>query len=89
MDNVSSTNKNFYTVAFCLELVQHKLDFFRESFMLAGHTKFSVDQVFSKISNTNRRSDVFTTAAVAGILLVCMQMLSLTMVNWFLTGEMP
>ena len=35
--------------------------------MLAGHTKFSVDQVFSKISNTNRRSDVFTTAQLGDI----------------------
>ena len=45
MDNAGSTNKNFYMVGFCQELVQHGLfSSFRLSFMIAGHTKFSVDR---------------------------------------------
>ena len=60
MDNAGSTNKNFYFVAFMQEMVQQKLfDHFRLSFMIAGHTKFSVDRLFSHVAITYNRSDVF------------------------------
>ena len=55
-------------MAWALELVQHrKFEIVRMSFMLAGHTKFSVDQLFSQISQTFNRSDVFTTKELAGV----------------------
>ena len=62
LDNASSTNKNFYTMAWAHEMVQQgKLDFIRISFLVAGHTKFSPDLVFSTIAQSYNRSDVFTT----------------------------
>ena len=46
--------------AFCQELVSQKIfSFFRLSFMIAGHTKFNVDRLFSKIAMTYNRSYVF------------------------------
>lgn len=60
LDNACSTNKNFYMTAFCQELVQQEIfSFFRLSFMIAGHTKFNVDRLFSKIAISYNRSDVF------------------------------
>ena len=60
MDNACSTNKNRYMIAYCQELVQHKLcNFVRLSFMVAGHTKFCVDRLFSQVATTYNRSDVF------------------------------
>lgn len=62
LDNASNTNKNAYVVAWALEMVQHKkFDIIRISFMIAGHTKFGPDLLFSKISQAYRTSDVFTT----------------------------
>ena len=62
LDNASSTNKNFYFMAWAMEMVQQgKLDFIHVSFLLAGHTKFSPDILFSRIAQTYNRSDVFTT----------------------------
>ena len=40
---------------------QKRLDFFRLSFLIAGHTKFAPDLLFSKIAQSYNRSDVFTT----------------------------
>ena len=55
-------NKNFYLMAWAMELVQQgKLDFIPVSFLLAGHTKFSSDLLFSRIVQTYNRSNVFTT----------------------------
>lgn len=66
MDNAGSTNKNCYTIAWALEMVQQKkFDFIRISFMIAGHTKFSVDQMFSRIAQSYNRSDIFNTAELA------------------------
>lgn len=57
MDNAGSTNKNFYMVGFCQEIVQHGFFLPLElSFMIAGHT---VDRLFSKVANTYNKSDVF------------------------------
>lgn len=53
-------NKNKYLMAAMYELLQQKvMDFFRISFMVAGHTKFVPDQMFSKIARTFYSSDVF------------------------------
>ena len=44
------------------EMVQHKIiDYIWLSFLIAGHTKFSPDLLFSKIAQSYNRSDVFTT----------------------------
>ena len=68
LDNASSTNKNAYMIAWALELVQHKkFDFIRISFMIAGHTKFAPDLLFSKISKSYNSSDVFTTEELSSI----------------------
>lgn len=62
LDNTSSTNKNCYMMSWAYEMVQHKrVDFLRISFLIAGHTKFSLDLLFSKIARTYNRTDVFTT----------------------------
>ena len=68
LDNACSTNKNFHTLGWASELVQQdKFNFFRISFMIAGHTKFAPDLLFSKIALTFQRSDVFTTAELGQI----------------------
>ena len=60
LDNACSTNKNYFMTAFCQELVQQNIfSFFRLSFMIAGHTKFNLDRLFSQISISYNRSDVF------------------------------
>ena len=42
-------------------MVQHKkLNFVRISFLIAGHTKFEPDLLFSKVSQSFSRSDTFT-----------------------------
>ena len=49
-------------------MVQHqKFDIVRVSFMIAGHTKFSVDQLFSRIAQSYNRSDVFTIAELGEV----------------------
>lgn len=62
LDNACSTNKNQYTLGWAGEMVeQGKFDIIRVSFLIAGHTKFSPDILYSKISQTFLREDVFTT----------------------------
>ena len=57
LDNACSTNKNCYMVGYVQEMVQQNyFSFLRVSFMIAGHTKFSVDQLFSRISVSYNRS---------------------------------
>ena len=68
LDNASSTNKHFYTMAWAMEMVQQgKVSFLRVSFLIAGHTKFSPDLLFSRIAQTYNKSDVFTTAELGEI----------------------
>ena len=63
LDNTCSTNKNFYLMAWAMELVQQgKVDFMQISFLIAGHTKFSPDLLFSKIAKSYNSQDVFTTS---------------------------
>lgn len=60
LDNAGSTNKNCHLMSAAMELVQHQiLDYFRISFLIAGHTKFAPDRVFSKVAKTYSCSDVF------------------------------
>ena len=62
MDNTCVTNKNWYTMAWALEMVvQKRLDLVRISFLIAGHTKSSPDLVFAKLAQTYNQSDVFCT----------------------------
>jgi len=62
LDNTSSTNKNYYMMSWAYEMVQHKrVDFLRISFLIAGHTKFSPHLIFSKITQSYNRSNVFCT----------------------------
>ena len=69
LDNTSSTNKNCYLMAAASELIQQgKLSFFRVSFLIAGHTKFAPDLLFSKIAMSYNRNDVFTTQELAEII---------------------
>lgn len=42
-------------------LEQGKVDYLRVSFLIAGHTKFSPDLLFSKIAKSYNTRDVFTT----------------------------
>ena len=45
LHNASSTNKNYYTMAWAMEMTQQgKLDFIRVSFMIPGHKKFVPDK---------------------------------------------
>ena len=68
LDNTSSTNKNFYTMAWAMELIQQDvLHFIRISFLIAGHTKFSPDLLFLKITQTYSWSDVFNTDELGDI----------------------
>ena len=70
LDNASSTNKNCFTMAWAMEMIQQgKLDFIRVSFMIPGHTKFVPDLLFSKISKTYNKSDVFTTEELQKVIL--------------------
>ena len=78
MDNAGSTNKNWFTIAWALEMVQQrKFDFITISLMIAGHTKFSVDRMFSRISQSYNRSDVFSTAELAS----CIQQYADTVID--------
>lgn len=45
-----------------------RLNFLQLSFLIAGHTKFSPDLLFSKIAQTYNRSDVFTTEELKEII---------------------
>ena len=70
LDNASSTNKNCFTMAWAMEMIQQgKLDFIHVSFMIPGHTKFVPDLLFSKISKTYNKSDVFTTEELQKVIL--------------------
>ena len=61
LDNATSTNKNKYLFAWAMEMVHSgKVDFIHISFMLAGHTKFSPDRLFSVIGSSYKTTDVFT-----------------------------
>jgi len=69
MDNTSSTNKNCFMMSWAYEMVQQrKIEFLRLSFLIAGHTKFAPDLLFSHIAQSYNHSDVFTTEELKGII---------------------
>ena len=47
---------------------QGHLSFLRISFLLAGHTKFSPDLLFSKVAQSYNRSDVFNTEELKDVI---------------------
>jgi len=66
LDNTGSTNKNAYFMGWAMEMVQQKvLDYLRISFLIAGHTKFDVDRLFSKSYNS---ADVFSTEELVTVM---------------------
>jgi hypothetical protein len=61
LDNAGSTNKNRYLFSWAMEVVEgDQLDHFRFCFLLAGHTKFAPDRLFSLVANEYKREDTFT-----------------------------
>ena len=61
LDNAGSTNKNRFLFSWGMEVVsRHTLDHIRFCFLVAGHTKFAPDRLFSSIANQYNREDVFT-----------------------------
>ena len=100
LDNTCSTNKNYYLMSWAYEIVQQrKLQLLRVSFLLAGHTKFSPDILFSKIAKSYNRSDVFNTDELKDIVspyaetivdngtMVCDWREVLSQKPWCATGE--
>ena len=59
---------NCYMMSEAMELVQQQiLDYVRVSSMIAGHTNFGPDKLFSKVTTTYARSDVFTTQELVAV----------------------
>ena len=55
-------------MALAMEMVQHqRFDVVQISFMITGHTKLSVDQVYSRTAQSYNCSDVFTIAELGNI----------------------
>ena len=60
LDNATSTNKNKYLFSWAMEIVsREEVDHIHISFMIAGHTKFTPDRLFSQIGCTYKTEDVF------------------------------
>ena len=61
LDNATSTNQNKYLFSWAREMVScGELEHIHISFMIAGHTKFAPDQLFSTIGCAYKTEDVFT-----------------------------
>lgn len=70
LDNACSTNKNRYLFAWCIEMVSsNKIDHIHVSFMVAGHTKFAPDRLFSAVAHTYNTSDVFNISELKAVCL--------------------
>ena len=62
MDNTGSTNKHAFFMGWGMEMVQHGvIEYLRFSFLVAGHTKFDVDRVFSVTAKAYSTADIFNT----------------------------
>ena len=69
MDNAGSTNKNQHMMAATLEILQQNvLDYFRISFMVAGHTKFARDLLFSLTARDSYASNVFNERELVAVM---------------------
>lgn len=67
LDN-AQVNKNQFTVGFLGQLVNSgRLQTVRLLLMIPGHTKFSPDEVFARVSHTYYNQDVFTGEELAAI----------------------
>ena len=61
LDNATSTNKNKYLFSWAMEMVSSgELDHIHISFMIADHTKFAPNRLFSTIGCAYKTEDVFT-----------------------------
>ena len=61
LDNATSTNKNKYLFGWAMEMVSNgTLDHLHINFMIAGHTKFAPDRLFSSIGSAYKAADIFT-----------------------------
>ena len=61
LDNATSTNKNKFLFSWAMEMVSSgKVDHIHISFMIAGHTKFAPDRLFSIIGSAYKVEDIFT-----------------------------
>ena len=69
LDNTGSTNKNAYFTGWGMEMVQHGfIDYLWFSFLIAGHTKFDVDRMFSVTAKAYNSSDVFNTQELVDVM---------------------
>ena len=72
LDNATSTNKNKYLFSWAMEMVSSgKVDHVHISFMIAGHTKFAPDRLFSIIGSAYKSEDVFTIDELKAICDTC------------------
>ena len=64
LDNAGSTNKNQYLMGSVYEIVERDIfNFFRVSFMIAGHTKFAPDRLFATLAKSFYSADIFNEAS--------------------------
>ena len=69
LDNTGSTNKNAYFMGWGMEMIQNgSIDYLRFSFLVAGHTKFDVDRIFSVTAKAYNASDVFNTQELLAVM---------------------
>lgn len=62
LDNATSTNKNKYLFSWAMEMVGSRFaEHIHISFMVAGHTKFAPDRLFSITGCAYKTADVFCT----------------------------
>ena len=58
---LDNANKNRYLFSWAMEMVSScKIHHVHISFMIAGHTKFAPDRLFSAIGSAYKAADVFT-----------------------------
>ena len=61
LDNATSTNKNKYLFSWAMEMVSSReAEHIHISFMIAGHTKFAPDRLFSTTGCAYKTVDVFS-----------------------------
>ena len=65
LDNAGSTNKNQFLMGAVFEIMERNiLQYFRVSFMIAGHTKFAPDRLFAVLAKTSYSSDVLNNISI-------------------------
>ena len=62
LDNATSTNKNKFLFSWAMEMVSGgEVDHIHISFMVAGHTKFAPDRLFSVVGSAYKRGHIYHT----------------------------